>query len=87
MSTYHVPVMLTECIDGLDIKSGGTYVDATTGGGGHSAAILEKLAGTGRLICPDPDSDPLATAKQRLSSNQNVSFFQVILVEISAQEF
>lgn len=83
MSTYHVPVMLAECIDGLSIKSGGTYIDATTGGGGHSAAILEKLAGTGRLICLDQDLDALTAAKLRLSSHHNVDFVQSNFGEIA----
>ena len=76
MSTYHVPVMLNECIDGLNIKLGGTYIDATTGGGGHSVVIHERLSGTGRLICLDQDSDALAAAKIRLGSPENVSFVQ-----------
>ena len=76
MSTYHVPVMLNECIDGLNIKPGGTYIDATTGGGGHSVLICERLAGTGKLICLDQDSDALAAAKLRLGSPENVSFVQ-----------
>ncbi len=44
MSEYHVPVMLNECLQGLQIKSDGTYVDATYGGGGHSRAILNQLS-------------------------------------------
>jgi 16S rRNA (cytosine1402-N4)-methyltransferase len=76
MSTYHVPVMLNECIDGLSIKPGGTYIDATTGGGGHSVLIHERLSGTGKLICLDQDSDALAAAKIRLGSPENVSFVQ-----------
>jgi len=76
MSTYHVPVMLEECINGLSIKPRGTYVDATTGGGGHSVAILDQLAGTGKLICLDQDRDALASAKLRLSSHHNVDFVQ-----------
>ncbi|MEY3601814.1 MAG: ribosomal small subunit methyltransferase, partial [Armatimonadota bacterium] len=83
MSTYHVPVMLTECIDGLRIKPGGTYVDATTGGGGHSVAILDHLAGTGRLICLDQDKDALAAAKLRLSAHRNVEFVQSNFGEIA----
>ncbi|MFN3529259.1 MAG: 16S rRNA (cytosine(1402)-N(4))-methyltransferase RsmH [Bacteroidia bacterium] len=54
---YHLPVMLTECIDGLDIKPAGTYVDVTFGGGGHSRAILNKLGPGGRLISFDQDPD------------------------------
>ena len=46
---YHKPVMLSECLNGLAIKPGGTYVDVTYGGGGHARAILAKLD-NGRLI-------------------------------------
>jgi 16S rRNA (cytosine1402-N4)-methyltransferase len=56
MDEYHVPVLLEESIDGLNIKAGGTYVDVTYGGGGHSARILEKL-GDGKLIAFDQDRD------------------------------
>ncbi len=49
----HIPVMLHEAIEYLDVKPSGTYVDMTTGGGGHSRRILEKLT-TGRLFCIDP---------------------------------
>jgi 16S rRNA (cytosine1402-N4)-methyltransferase len=47
--TYHQPVMLKECLEGLQIDPEGTYVDVTFGGGGHSMAILEHLKG-GRLV-------------------------------------
>ena len=43
-SVYHIPAMLKETIDGLNIKSEGVYVDVTFGGGGHSRAILERMA-------------------------------------------
>jgi 16S rRNA (cytosine1402-N4)-methyltransferase len=56
MSDYHVPVMLEESLKGLNIEPGGTYVDATFGGGGHSRAMLEKTKG-GRLIVFDQDED------------------------------
>jgi 16S rRNA (cytosine1402-N4)-methyltransferase len=58
MSTYHQPVLLQESISGLNIRSGGTYVDVTYGGGGHARAILERLQG-GRLIAFDQDADAL----------------------------
>lgn len=53
---YHVPVMLHKSIDGLNIRQDGIYVDATFGGGGHSAEILRRL-GTGKLIAFDKDAD------------------------------
>tara|TARA_B100001758_G_scaffold247957_1_gene269149 strand:+ start:19668 stop:20579 length:912 start_codon:yes stop_codon:yes gene_type:complete len=53
---YHRPVLLQECIDGLNIKSEGVYVDATFGGGGHSRLIMSKL-GDGRLFAFDQDRD------------------------------
>lgn len=54
---YHIPALLHESINGLAIKSDGTYVDATFGGGGHSRAILEQLGEKGRLIGMDQDMD------------------------------
>ena len=54
--------MLNECIEGLNIRPDGTYVDATFGGGGHSRAILSRLGETGRLIAFDQDADALANA-------------------------
>jgi 16S rRNA (cytosine1402-N4)-methyltransferase len=56
-SFYHTSVLLQEAIDGLEIKPGGVYVDATFGGGGHSRAILEKLGPGGKLVAFDQDSD------------------------------
>ena len=56
MDEYHVPVLLEESIEGLNIQPGGIYVDVTYGGGGHSAKILEKLQG-GKLIAFDQDID------------------------------
>lgn len=53
---YHIPVMLAECLEGLDIKPDGIYVDVTFGGGGHSRAILERLT-TGKLYGFDRDAD------------------------------
>lgn len=56
-ATYHIPVMLTECLDGLNINPDGVYVDVTFGGGGHSRAIFEKLSPKGKLISFDQDPD------------------------------
>jgi len=56
-SSYHVPVLLQECIDGLAIKPNGVYVDVTFGGGGHSREILKHLNDQGVLIAFDQDPD------------------------------
>ena len=55
--TYHVPVLLNESIDGLDIKSDGIYIDVTFGGGGHSKEILRRLGKKGHLYSFDQDPD------------------------------
>ncbi|TCC92231.1 16S rRNA (cytosine(1402)-N(4))-methyltransferase RsmH [Pedobacter frigiditerrae] len=55
--SYHVPVLLQECIDGLNINPSGVYVDVTFGGGGHSKEILKKLGKDGVLIAFDQDPD------------------------------
>ena len=69
-SDYHVPVMLSEVIEWLDIKPGGVYVDCTFGGGGHSRAILEKLNESGRLIAFDQDED----ARKNLPDDKRITF-------------
>lgn len=56
-NNYHVPVMLKECIEGLNIKPNGVYVDVTFGGGGHSREILKNLGKDGVLIAFDQDPD------------------------------
>ena len=59
---YHLSVMLNECVEGLNIRPEGTYVDATFGGGGHSRAILSHLGDGGRLLAFDQDADAQANA-------------------------
>lgn len=59
---YHVPVMLDACMDALEIKPDGTYVDVTFGGGGHSREILRRLGPAGRLYAFDQDPDALRNA-------------------------
>ena len=54
---YHIPVLLHESVDGLNIKQGGIYVDVTFGGGGHSREILKRLNGNGHLYSFDQDED------------------------------
>jgi 16S rRNA (cytosine1402-N4)-methyltransferase len=63
MKDYHVPVMLSECIEGLNIKSDGIYVDATFGGGGHSREVIKKLT-AGRLFGVDQDEEARKNAEK-----------------------
>ena len=67
----HKPVMLEECMAGLDIKSGGVYFDGTLGGGGHSYEILRRSAPDGRLIATDLDDFAIAAAGEKLKEFGN----------------
>ena len=67
---YHMPVMLHEVIEGLQIKAEGTYVDCTFGGGGHSKAILNRLNQKGRLLVFDLDED----AKKNVPDDERITF-------------
>lgn len=70
IDTYHVPVLLEESVGGLDIKSGGIYVDVTFGGGGHSREILSRLDGKGHLYSFDQDAD----AEKNVKPQDNFTF-------------
>ena len=61
-NVYHIPALLNECIEGLDINPNGVYVDATFGGGGHSRAIVNCLGENGHLYSFDQDQDAIANA-------------------------
>ncbi|MBR3162653.1 MAG: 16S rRNA (cytosine(1402)-N(4))-methyltransferase RsmH [Clostridia bacterium] len=74
MEFKHKPVLLKECIEGLNIKKDGIYVDGTLGGAGHSKIILEELKGTGKLIGIDRDEEALRAAKQNLQEYSNVEY-------------
>ncbi|MGE5628534.1 MAG: 16S rRNA (cytosine(1402)-N(4))-methyltransferase RsmH [Solirubrobacterales bacterium] len=74
MEFKHVSVLLEECIEALNIKEGGIYVDCTLGGGGHSLEILKKLHGTGKLIGIDQDKNAIAAASQKLKEFDNVIY-------------
>ncbi len=75
MEFSHVPVLAAECIEGLAVKPDGIYVDGTTGGGGHSSLIAERLSEKGRLICIDRDDDALNAAEKRLAPlHKNITF-------------
>jgi 16S rRNA (cytosine1402-N4)-methyltransferase len=69
---YHLPVLLHECIQQLNIQEDGVYLDATFGGGGHSKAILQKLGDKGKLIVFDQDED----AKRNLPDDNRIIFIQ-----------
>lgn len=71
-SFNHIPVLLSETIDALNIKPDGKYVDCTGGAGGHSAAVLSKLQ-TGRLIVIDQDPDAVKTLTERFGSDGRVT--------------
>jgi 16S rRNA (cytosine1402-N4)-methyltransferase len=78
---YHVPVLLNECIEGLNINPNGIYVDVTFGSGGHSRKLLEKLS-SGRLIAFDRDKDAdrnLITDERFLFINQNYRYLKNFL--------
>jgi 16S rRNA (cytosine1402-N4)-methyltransferase len=70
LSAYHLPVLLNEFIDHLEIDPEGIYVDCTYGGGGHSKAILEKLGSKGKLVAFDQDED----AKRNLIEDERLIF-------------
>ena len=74
MEFNHVSVLLNECLEGLNIKENGIYVDGTLGGAGHSSGILKRLSKEGRLIGIDQDTDALKAAKERLKDYSNVTF-------------
>lgn len=81
----HTPVLLNECIEGLNVRDGLTYADCTTGGGGHSFEIARRLGENGRLICLDRDADALRAAKERLSPFLNkISFVHTNFSEIAS---
>lgn len=72
MEFSHIPVLLEETIASLQIKPDGVYLDATAGGGGHSAEILRRLGPKGRLICVDQDPDAITTLTNRFAGDERV---------------
>ena len=74
MEFKHEPVLLQECIKGLNIKENGIYVDGTLGGAGHSQKIVENLSSKGVLIGIDRDEQALEAAKKRLEKYSNVKY-------------
>lgn len=74
MEFQHKPVLLQECIEGLNIKKDGIYVDGTLGGAGHSSQIIKQLSSKGKLIGIDRDEEALLAAKAKLEGYQNVIY-------------
>lgn len=68
MEFNHISVLLNECIENLNIKANGIYVDCTMGGAGHSKEIVKKLSESGKLICFDQDINAINVAKERLKA-------------------
>ena len=89
----HVSVLLNECIESLNIRNGYTYVDCTTGGGGHSLEIAKRLGPDSRLICFDRDVNAIEAAKVRLKDhldkitfiNSNFSELDSVLAELNIE--
>ncbi len=76
MEFSHVPVLLNESIESLDIKPDGVYIDCTMGRGGHSSAILERLSDKGRLIGIDRDPDAIAALTKKFETAKNVTIIK-----------
>ena len=74
MEFKHKPVMLMPCIEGLEIKSDGIYVDGTLGGAGHSIEIAKRLSQKGKLIGIDRDEEALRVAQEKLKDFSNVIY-------------
>ena len=74
MKFEHKPVLLQECIEGLQIKPDGIYVDGTMGGAGHSIEIVKRLSNKGKLIGIDRDEEALKASKERLLEYKNVTY-------------
>lgn len=74
MEFKHIPVLLEECITGLNIKKNGIYVDGTLGGAGHSKEILKHLSTNGTLIGIDKDEEALGVVQKRLSEYKNIRY-------------
>ena len=84
MEFSHVSVLAEECIQALNLRPDGVYVDGTTGGGGHSLRIAQQLGPAGRLICIDRDEEALAAASRRLEAYRDrVTFVKSNFAQIA----
>lgn len=78
MTTYyeHIPVMLSECMEGLAIQQDGIYIDGTLGGGGHSKEILSHLGENGQLFAIDQDDEAIAAASARIGDDSRFTILK-----------
>ncbi len=82
-AVYHAPVLVREVIDYLVTSRDGVYVDATTGGGGHTKAVLENVSDKAQIICFDRDADAINEARQQLQERQSqITFVQDVFSNI-----
>ena len=84
MEFKHIPIMLSQVIDGLAIQPDGIYVDGTLGGAGHSSEIVKRLSEKGRLIGIDQDEDAIKAASERLAPYKNVTIVRNNYVNIKS---
>ena len=82
MEYDHQPVLLDECINYLNIKKDGIYIDGTLGRGGHSSAILEKLNNNGKLIAIDRDEKAIKEVRKKFKNKNNIEFVHDNFVNI-----
>ena len=78
MDFYHLPVLLSECLDGLNIRPDGAYLDCTLGGAGHSGEILKRLGPGGLLVGIDRDAEAIGAATARLAAVGTNARFEVL---------
>lgn len=83
-SGTHVPVLLEQVLEGLDVKASGCYVDATFGRGGHSRAILDRLGEAGRLIGIDRDPAAVASASETIKDDERFEIIRGDYAELEA---
>lgn len=77
-NSYHLPVLLEECLDSLNPREDGTYLDGTLGGGGHSSAILRCLGPQGHLICLDRDAMAIAEGQKQLEKLKSPARLDIV---------
>ena len=85
MEFNHKSVMLYECIDALDIKEDGIYVDGTAGGAGHSTEIAKRLGENGRLFSFDKDPDAVKICRERLAPYKCAEVIHSDFADMEAQ--